>query len=613
MKALPAKTLLDYFDYAATSGMAAVLTSKVGGKWVPISADEFALRTKSFALGLASIGVDRGDRVAVLSENRPEWAMTDFAALALGAMTVPIYTSYFAPQVEYILKDSEAKVIVVSNQVELQKVMDVVHRCPDLLQVILVEGEVPNSDKVTSWGSVVRRGEQLLAADRHAFDERVSSVEQQDFATMIYTSGTTGEPKGAVLSHGNLVSTVRATSELFDLPENAVGLSFLPLAHVFERMADYLYFSRRITIAYAESIDKLTENFAEIRPHVFAAVPRVYEKILARVNANVEKASPLRRRIFESGMAVGKERVGKMERHEQVGGYLNLKFKLANKLVFSKIKERLGGRFQYAISGGAPLAKEVAEFFWGADVKIYEGYGLTETSPVLTCNRPEEWRLGTVGKPIAGVTIKIANDGEVLAKGPNIMEGYWKKPEETAKVFDAEGWFHTGDIGHFDKDGYLTLTDRKKEIIINAYGKNVAPAPIEGALKMIRAISGAVVIGDSRKFLSALIAPNFEYLESWAIDHGVEQRTPEELIRNPKVRSIFQQAIDIVNGDEPSERRIKTFALIPRDFSIAGGELTPTLKVKRRVITQKYGDLIEAMYETAEKEGGNLEDAAMAE
>jgi long-chain acyl-CoA synthetase len=408
------------------------------------------------------------------------------------------------------------------------------------------------------------------------------------------------------------VSTVGATSELFALPEDAVALSFLPLAHVFERMADYLYFSRRITIAYAESIDKLTENFAEIRPHVFAAVPRVYEKILARVNANVEKASPLRRRIFATGLSVGKQRVAKMERHEAVGGYLDFKFRIANKLVFSKIKERLGGRFEYAISGGAPLAKEVAEFFWGADVKIYEGYGLTETSPVLTCNRPEEWRLGTVGKAIQGVTLKIAEDGEVLAKGPNIMEGYWKKPEETAKVFDADGWFHTGDIGHLDQDGYLTLTDRKKEILVNAYGKNIAPAPIEGALKMVRAISTAVLIGDRRKFLSALIVPNFEYLESWAVDHGIQNRSPEELVRNPKVRALYQQALDIVNGDEPSERKIKAFALVPSDFSIAGGELTPTLKVKRRVITQKYEDLIEAMYQAADRDG-DLEDRALAE
>jgi long-chain acyl-CoA synthetase len=277
-----------------------------------------------------------------------------------------------------------------------------------------------------------------------------------------------------------------------------------------------------------------------------------------------------------------------------------MKVKIADKLVFSKIKARLGGRFQFAISGGAPLAPEIAQFFWGAGVQIYEGYGLTETSPVLTCNRPEDYRIGTVGRPVPGVTIALADDGEVLVKGPNVMEGYWKKPEETDKVFDADGWFKTGDIGTVDADGFLTLTDRKKEILVNAYGKNIAPAPIEGALKMVRYIASAVLIGDRRKFLSALLVPNFDRLETRARENGVSFRSPDDLVRNPKVRALYQQTIDIVNGDEPSERRIRTFALVPKDFTIEGGELTPTLKVKRRVIVSKYGDLIDKMYSAAE-------------
>jgi long-chain acyl-CoA synthetase len=605
---LPARTLVDYFDYAATSGKPELLVSKVNGKWTPVSAEELGRRTRGLALGLASLGVDRGDRVAILSENRPEWPMTDFASLALGAMSVPIYTTYLAPQVEYILKDCAAKVVVVSSA-ELGKVMEVRARCPQLQHVVVIGGEVPDGERVSSWDAVARRGEQLLEIDRLAFDERVSSVEEEDFATIIYTSGTTGEPKGAVLSHGNFVSNVKATSALFDIEGDMLALSFLPLSHVFERMVDYLYFSRRITIAYAESIDKLSENFGELRPHVFAAVPRVYEKILARVYAAIEKGSPLKRSIFDWGVRSGKERVALVERHREVPGLLDMKVRIADKLVFSKIKARLGGRFQFAISGGAPLAPEVAQFFWGAGVKVYEGYGLTETSPVLTCNHPAEFRLGTVGKPVPGVTLALAGDGEVLVKGPNVMKGYWNKPQETALVFDEDGWFHTGDIGSFDADGFLTLTDRKKEILVNAYGKNIAPAPIEGALKMVRYISSAVLIGDRRKFLSALLVPNFERLESWARENRIEFRGSEDLVRNAKVRGLYQQAIDIVNGDEPSERRIRTFALVPKDFSIEGGELTPTLKVKRRVIVQKYGDLIDTMYTAAEAREPVPEDA----
>ena len=605
---LPAKTLVDYFDYAATSGKRELLISKVRGKWTPVSAEDFGRLTRGFALGLASLGVDRGDRVAILSENRPEWPMTDFGALALGAMTVPIYTTYLAPQVEYILKDSEAKVVVVSPA-ELAKVMEVRGRCPYLHDVVVIGGDVPNADRVHAWDAVAHRGEQLLQMDRLAFDERVCSVEEDDFATIIYTSGTTGEPKGAVLSHGNFVSNVKATSSLFPVFDGMTALSFLPLSHVFERMVDYLYYSRRVTIAYAESIDKLSENFGEIRPHIFAAVPRVYEKMLARVNAAVEQGSSLKKTIFDWGVKSGKERVALVERHKEVPGLLDLKVRVADKLVFSKIKARLGGRFEFAISGGAPLAADVAQFFWGAGVKIYEGYGLTETSPVLTCNTPEDFRIGTVGKPVPGVTVAIAEDGEVLVKGPNVMEGYWKKPEETDKVFDDHGWFRTGDIGSFDAEGFLTLTDRKKEILVNAYGKNIAPAPIEGALKMVRYIASAVLIGDRRKFLSALIVPNFERLESWARENGVPFRGTDDLIRSPKVRSLFQQTIDIVNGDEPSERRIRTFARVPKDFTREGGELTPTLKVKRRVITSKYGDLIDTMYTAAETHEPLLEEA----
>ena len=600
MDALPARILLDYFQFAVRSGKPDLLVSKVNGAWAPVSAAEFGRRTKAFGIGLTTLGVDHDDRVAILSENRPEWPMTDFATLGIGAITVPIYTTYLAPQVEYIIKDCTAKVIVVSSEKELAKVMEVRSRCASLTHVVLVEGKVPNAEGVLSFAEVVRRGEEALKAQPSAWDERVANVTPESHATLIYTSGTTGEPKGGVLSHGNFVSNVTTCSTFFDVNAGTVGLSFLPLAHVFERMIDYVFFSRAATITYAESIEKLADNFGEVKPHCFASVPRVYDKIHARIFQNLEDQSPAKQKIFRWAVEVGKARLALLEKRRPVPGGLALKYRVADRLVFSKIKARLGGRFRFCLSGGAPLSKEVAEFFWAAGVEVYEGYGLTETSPVLTCNRPDAWKIGSVGKAIPGVTIRISEDGEVLAKGPNIMRGYWNKPEETKKVFTPDGWFLTGDIGVVDREGFLTLTDRKKELIINAYGKNIAPAPIEDALKHIRYVASAVLIGDRRKFLSALLVPNFERLGAWASANNVEFRSPQELIRNPKVRALFQQAIDIVNGDEPSEKRIKDFALLTTDFTIEGGELTPTLKVKRRVVAEKYKNVIDGLYEKAE-------------
>jgi long-chain acyl-CoA synthetase len=602
LEPLPAKTLLDCFRFAAASGKAELLVSKVGGVWTPLSAAAFGERTQGLALGLALLGVDREDRVAILSENRPEWPMADFATLSLGALTVPIYTSYLAPQVEYILRDSLAKVVVVSNAVELQKVLDVRDRCPDLAHVIVLEQVPWSAGKATPFEAVVQKGLAALRADPGAFEERASSVLPSDLATLIYTSGTTGEPKGAILTHQNFVVNVAACSALFDVGDDTTALSFLPLSHVFERMVDYLYFSRAATITYAESLERLSENFVEVRPHCFAAVPRVYEKMLARVQAAVEKAPAPRRAIYAWGVKTGARRLALLGAGKEPGFFLRLKYALADRLVFSKIKARLGGRFRFAISGGAPLSRDVAAFFWGAGVEVYEGYGLTETAPVLACNRPGEWRLGTVGREIPGVSLRIASDGEVLAKGPNVMEGgYWRKTEETARVFDEEGWFLTGDIGSFDADGFLTLTDRKKEILINAYGKNIAPAPIEAALMSVRYVSSAVLIGDRRKFLSALIVPNFEKLETWALSSGVAYRNYDELVKDQRTLALIRQTIDIVNGDEPHERQIRAFTLLRDDFTIEGGELTPTMKVKRRVVAEKYGDVIERMYAEAEE------------
>lgn len=596
------ETLLDYFKNAARSKKPDLMVSKEDGQWKPVSADEFARRTRSLAAGLTSIGIDRGDRVCIIANNRPEWAIADFAVLSQAAITVPIFTTFLAPQVEHVFRDSGAKAVFAAGP-EMKKVLEVRQRCPDLQYVIALDSPVPSAPGVIAYSDLLNRGSQSALADSQAFEERISGIGGDSFATIIYTSGTTGEPKGAVLTHKNFVTNIETSCEAYGFDSSMVALSFLPLAHVFERTTDYLYFRTAMTVAYAESIEKLGENFLEVKPHFFAAVPRVYEKVLARIQAAVENAPPIRQKIFAWSSKVGKERINLLEKKQPIPGLLEFKYKIADKLVFGKIRARLGGRFQFAISGGAPLARDVAEFFWAAGIKIYEGFGLTETSPVLTANAPEAWRLGTVGKPIAGVSIKIAEDGEILAKGPNIMKGYWGKKDETDRVFTKDGWFMTGDIGAFDSDGFLTITDRKKELLVTAYGKNVAPAPIEGALKTIRYVGTAVLIGDRKKFLSALLSPNFEALEGWARSHGIDFKSKEELIRNPKVKALYQQAIDIVNGDEPSERRIKAFTLLPNELTIDGGELTPTLKLKRRVITQKYAKEIDAMYSGIEEKG----------
>ena len=417
---------------------------------------------------------------------------------------------------------------------------------------------------------------------------------------MIYTSGTTGDPKGVMLTHDNIVSNVLSGIKVLKISGEYTALSFLPLSHSFERMVDYCYFHAGCTIAYAENIQTVAQNFLEVRPHLFVAVPRVYEKVQARVLENAAKASPLKQKIFNWAMGVGRAALPDILAGRSTG----LQYALADKLVFSKIKERLGGRFQFAMSGGAPLSRDVAEFFWSAGIRIYEGYGLSETSPVISVNIVEAVKLGSVGRPIPGVEVKIAEDGEILSKGPNVMKGYFGKPEATAEVLDADGWFHTGDIGVIDSDGFLAITDRKKELIVNAYGKNIAPAPIENSLKASRFVSQAVVVGDRRQFLCALLVPDFEALHPWAEKAGIGAKG-EALLADRRVRDLFQKEIDGVNAHLARYEQIRAWDLLPQEFTIEGGEITPTLKVKRRVINQKYGAVLERLYTEADAKTAN--------
>ena len=594
------RTLCDVFLSAAASGKPDLLISKVGGAWTPISSRDFGFTVRSVSLGLNALGVQPGDRVAILSENRPEWAMSDYAILCAGAWSVPIYPTLPSHQIAPLLNDSGAKAIFVSTVEQLGKILQIKSQCPALDHVIAMDASPPAAPGYLTFHALADKGRPTLEMSPAVFEQRAARVKPEDVATIIYTSGTTGEPKGAMLTHSNFVSNVTAACEVVPITGDAVALSFLPLSHVFERMLDYAYLYRGSSIAYAESIDKLRDNFVEVNPHAFGAVPRVYEKVHARIIEKVEAGSGLKKKLFNWAVGVGRERVAYEERRQPLPSSLALKAKIADKLVFSKIRHALGSRFRYAVSGGAPLSRDLAEFFVGAGVMIYEGYGLTETSPVIAVNGPNAWRLGTVGKPISNVEVKIAPDGEILTRGPHVMKGYFNKPEATAEAIDAERWFHTGDIGKVDEDGFLVITDRKKDLIVLAGGKNVAPQPIENELKSSPFIGVPIVLGDRHKFIAAVIVPNFDRLRehvkasNWSVDWA-------KLDSDPVVRGLYQQEIDAYNADKPHHEQIHAFAILSSDLTIEDGSITPTLKVKRRILESRYKDLIDSMYRAAEK------------
>ncbi len=466
--------------------------------------------------------------------------------------------------------------------------------------MITFDASPPGEPGFLTFGQAVDRGRPLLEMNPGAFEQRAGRVRAEDVATIIYTSGTTGEPKGAMLTHRNFVSNVLGACEVVPITGDGTAMCFLPLSHVFERMLDYAYLYRGATIAYAESIEKLKDNFLEVNPHCFGAVPRVYEKVFARIMNKVESGSSLKKQLFHWAVATGKERLSYEQKAAPVPAGLAFAAKVADKLVLGKIRHALGKRFRYAVSGGAPLSSELAEFFWGAGVTIYEGYGLTETSPVICVNGPHAWRLGTVGRPIPGVEVRIAEDGEILTRGPHVMKGYFNKPEATAEAIDPQGWFHTGDIGQFDSDGYLKITDRKKDLIVLASGKKAAPQPIETELKKSAYVSLPIVLGDRHKFLAALIVPNFERLKEEAAQKGISF-DPLTIDASPAIRALFQKEIDEYNADKPHHEQIRAFALLPADLSVEDGTITPTLKVKRRILETRYQGLIEKMYQSAEK------------
>jgi len=566
---------------------------KKEGAYLPLSTAAFSLPVKHLSLGLQALGFGAGDKFVILCENRPEWVMADLAALCSGGITVPIYTTLVAEQVRYIIDDSDAKVVLVSNAEQWKKIEAVKAQLGKVQHFLMLDGPAPAG--VKSVAEVMERGRQEADKDPGLFERRALAVQPSDTATIIYTSGTTGVPKGVILTHSNFVSNVKTSAEQLEFTVKDTVLSFLPLSHVLERMVTYAYVYRGCTIAYAESVDTVAANLLEVKPHIMVAVPRVFEKIYSKVIDTVLAGSGLKRKIFFWGLKVGKEFGRRKLAKQPIPGFLRFKRNLAHKLVYSKIVAKTGGNIRFFVSGGAPLSKDIAEFFYALGLVIMEGYGLTETSPVISVNTFQALKFGTVGKPIPGVEVKIAPDGEILARGPNIMKGYYKKEVETREAFEG-GWFKTGDIGRLDEEGFLMITDRKKDLIVTAGGKNIAPQPIENILKTNSYIANAVVVGDRRKFVSALVVPNFEKLEEYARTNGIAFRDRAELVRNSKVVAFLTAEVDRATPMLASYEKIKKLLVLDRDFELEKDEITPSLKVKRNIVEKKYGDQIEALY-----------------
>ncbi len=583
-----------FFGTVDRKGGPNALRFKQGGQWASLSHCEVETRVAQLAAALAGLGIGRGERVALLSENRPEWAITDYAVLGLGAADVPIYPTLPANQIAYILKDCGAKAILVSTREQLDKVREVRSEVPSLQHVISFD-DPGASEGILHFPAVLEDGARAIQAGAVPdFREQALQVKPDDLATLIYTSGTTGNPKGVMLTHHNLASNVAAVDQhqILDLKPGEVALSFLPLSHVFERLVDYFYWHRGVCIAYAESIDKVADNLMEVKPHYMVSVPRLFEKIHTRVMG----ATGIKKVLVGWAARVGEEYADRRLQGETPSGGLAFQYRLADRLVFSKLRERTGGRLIAAISGGAPLSAEVAKFFLAAGLPVYEGYGLTETSPVLTANRPGQIRLGSVGLAVPGTELRIDPSGEILARGPQIMKGYWNAAEATAEAIDAEGWFHTGDVGIIDDGGFLRITDRIKNMIVTAGGKNIAPQPIENRVAMSPLIAHVVMLGDRRAYPALLVVPDFDNLDAWARTQGIDPSDRERLAADPRVRELLErEAFGRLEGLAGFEMP-KKLAVVPREFSIEAGELTPKLSIKRRVVEEHFRDLIEQMY-----------------
>jgi len=569
---------------------------KAAGRWESVSAEQARADVESVALGLREMGIGRGDKVAILSENRYEWPIADLAILSLGAVTVPIYPTLTADQCGFILQHSEAKAAIPSTPAQLAKLRSVSGRLPALRAFIPMDAATPLGAGDSTFERVMARGAEQRAREPKALERMAASLAPGDIATIIYTSGTTGEPKGAMLTHANIVSNVDACLRVVTLRPTDTTLSFLPLCHIFERMGGlYAMLRGGVTIAYAQSMDTVAADALDVRPTVLIGVPRFYEKACARIMANGLATPGLRKRLFQWGTEQGAAAARARFEGRRPPLLTALQARVADRIVGSAIRARLGGRLRFCISGGAPLSPQVMEFFFAIGIDVIEGYGLTETSPVICLNRPGREKPGSVGPPVPGVEVKIGAEGEILTRGPHVMAGYLKNEPATRDAM-RDGWFHTGDVGVLAADGSLTITDRLKDLLVTAGGKKVAPQPIEARLKTSPWISEAVLLGDRRPYVVCLIVPNFTALEAEAATRGLNVSGREDLVSLPEVRALYAAEIERLNADLAQFEKVKRFDLLAHELSQEGGELTPSLKVKRRVIAQKFSDTIERLY-----------------
>ncbi|HMV46218.1 MAG TPA: long-chain fatty acid--CoA ligase [Blastocatellia bacterium] len=586
----------------------AVMSYKRDKQWHDITGAQLNERVRSLALGLHQLGVRFGDRVALLAESSPDWSMTDYAILSSGAINVPIYPTQAIDQVAFIVRNSGARILFVGSNKLLRRIQPALDslKKQERPQVILFEQAKENADSLMTLDSLAKSGAEKLVQQPALYEQLAAQATADDIATIIYTSGTTGEPKGVVLTHRNLASNALQSGKVFDITDQDVALSFLPLSHVFERTVLYIYLSFGVQICYARGVETVAEDIKEIRPTIVTAVPRLFERIYATINKRAADATPMQQKIFHRAVELGREVAILRDQHKKVSLRQSLELKMLDKLVFTKWRDAVGGRIRFFVAGGAALSPELAYIFAGAGITILQGYGLTETSPVVSFNRPTDNRIGTIGPAIPGVKVRIAEDGEILVQGDNVMQSYYGLAEETERALqhhDDGIWFHTGDIGTMDQDGYIRITDRKKDLLKTSLGKYIAPQPIENMIRTIPMVEQAIVIGNARKFASALIVPAFDSLRAYAKSLSIETKEPKELARHPRIIEYFKKKVDEVTRELAPHEKIKKIALLDKEFSVEGGELTPTLKVRRKFVEDKHRDIINALYPKSDTDG----------
>jgi long-chain acyl-CoA synthetase len=594
--AMTIATLNDIFFAAVERNLDRVMLYREAGKWLPISSREFGQKVARTTRALHSWGIQPGDRIALLSENRPEWPIADVSSLLLGAVTVPLYTTLTADQTAFVLSDAGCRVIFVSSDRQLHKVISILPKTHIEKIVVMDDLEftgdlAPFADRYAKMRNIIQQGPENLDAE---IEGQARAITPDDLATIVYTSGTTGTSKGAMLTHGNIASNIQCSLLGFNMRPGLVSVSFLPLCHITARHVDFSMLYHGVTLAYCPFIERLPEALLEVKPSLFVAVPRVYEKIYAQAERQAQGFP--KRTIYDWALAVGRE-----HKPDILAGKIptSRSWRLAYKLVFSKIRAGMGGKVETFISGGAPLGRELAEWYATVGIRIHEGYGLTETSPVIAVNTPVNHRIGTVGKILTNLEVHIAEDGEILVRGPSVFKGYWNRPEETKTALE-DGWFKTGDIGNIDADGYLSVTDRKKDLIKTSGGKFIAPQPIENALKLNPYVGIAAILGDRRKFPAVMISPNFAHLEEWARANGISYSSRAELIANPKVQTLYEGVVEEQNQNLARFEKLKRVMLVPDEFTLDNGALTPTLKLRRRVIEERYKKQIDDLYAQAE-------------